>query len=53
MPWRDDRGEIPELGYGVTVWDSDLVEGSVIPTRSPITRSLLGHHVEWGCPIAG
>jgi len=29
-----------------------IIEDPVIPTRTPVTRSLLGYHVRWGCPVA-
>ena len=31
-------------------WNSVVIESSVVPTRPPVTRCLLGHHMERECP---
>ena len=37
----------------IPVWYSVAIESTVVPTRSPVTRCLLGHHMERGSPWAG
>ena len=36
----------------IPVWNSYSVEGTVIPTRSPVSRGLLGDHMEGRWPLA-
>ena len=38
------------MGDGVAVRDSTPVESTVVATGTPITSSLLGHHVQGGGP---
>ncbi len=42
----EGSGEIVDMRDRVVVRNSHVVKGMVVPTRSPIPRSLLGDHVE-------
>ena len=44
--------EVLYMGDRISVWCGDVVEGSVVPARSPISLGLLGHHMQWGGPGA-
>ena len=41
-----------EVRDGVPVWGGDAVEATVVPTRSPVSRRFLSHHVEGRRPVA-
>ena len=45
--------EDSDVGNWIMVGDGDLIEGVVISAGAPVTLSLLGHHVECRCPVAG
>ena len=46
-------GEILYVRYEVTVRDGTTIQCSVVSTRMPVSRCLLGDHVERRCPVAG
>ena len=46
-------GEILYVGDGVAVRGSAAVQGPVVSTGAPVAWCFLGHHVKWGCPVAG
>ena len=33
--------------YGITVWQSDFVQSTIIAARTPITWSRFGDHMKW------
>ena len=46
-------GEILYVRHGVTVRYGTTIQCSVVSTRTPVSRCLLGDHVERQCPVAG
>ena len=45
--------KIADDGDQVAVGDSSPVQGSIVPTWTPITSSLFGHHVQQEGPGTG
>ena len=39
--------KILDMGNRVSVWRGDVVEGSLVPTRSPNSLGLLWYHMQW------